>query len=384
MPAPGWPRTLGNAAFLAVSWTWCIGMYLPVLLLRDFGPWSLAAFAVPNCVGAMAMGVMLHRRDAAARLIAHHERACRAFSLVTVAFQMWFLAMLLMQGPVRGYALAGAGAGLVWVMGMMRRRTAAAVLAVAISVALVIWWGAGPHEALRFEPPLVAMSGWRWAGLWAVCGVGFAFCPYLDLTFLAMRHGNPGLPGTRSFLVGFLVVFPIMIALTAWYGLAAVRANPVEPWLALAPLIVLHISFQLAITIGLHMFVLAAPTPAGPRRPLSGPLLGALGVALLLALAVNTVSEYTYRGLHLHDLTYRAFMGFYGLVFPAYVVVCVLGPSGLRTAPTRREWWAFAAAVFVGLPGLWAGFMERRPEWLLLSVGAVLLAKVATTPAPAR
>ena len=29
---------IGCAIFLACSWTWCIGMWLPVLLWRDYGP----------------------------------------------------------------------------------------------------------------------------------------------------------------------------------------------------------------------------------------------------------------------------------------------------------------------------------------------------------
>ena len=28
------------AIYLGMSWTWCIGMFLPVLLIRDFGPLS--------------------------------------------------------------------------------------------------------------------------------------------------------------------------------------------------------------------------------------------------------------------------------------------------------------------------------------------------------
>ena len=40
--------TAGWGIYLSCSWTWCIGMYLPVILLRDFGwPWLLA-FAIPN------------------------------------------------------------------------------------------------------------------------------------------------------------------------------------------------------------------------------------------------------------------------------------------------------------------------------------------------
>ncbi|MBV8780683.1 MAG: hypothetical protein JO353_04735, partial [Phycisphaerae bacterium] len=55
MPAPH-GHWLGWAIFLGVSWTWCIGMYLPVLLVRDYGFWGWVVFAIPNVVGAAAMG----------------------------------------------------------------------------------------------------------------------------------------------------------------------------------------------------------------------------------------------------------------------------------------------------------------------------------------
>ena len=43
------------ALFLGVSWTWVIGMFLPVLLVRDYGMLGWIVFAVPNVVGAAAM-----------------------------------------------------------------------------------------------------------------------------------------------------------------------------------------------------------------------------------------------------------------------------------------------------------------------------------------
>ena len=40
--------SLGWAVFLATSWTWCIGMYLPVLLVRDFGVPAEAIIVEPH------------------------------------------------------------------------------------------------------------------------------------------------------------------------------------------------------------------------------------------------------------------------------------------------------------------------------------------------
>lgn len=59
-----WWSVLGWAAYLACSWTWCIGMFLPVLLVRDYGVWGFVVFAVPNVVGAGAMGWVLSAASA--------------------------------------------------------------------------------------------------------------------------------------------------------------------------------------------------------------------------------------------------------------------------------------------------------------------------------
>src|SRR5580692_678947 len=86
---------LGWAAFVACSWTWCIGMYLPVLLIRDFGPAGWFVFAIPNVIGAAAMGWVLNRPDAAANLSRHHWHAAVAFSVVTILFHAFFVGWLI-------------------------------------------------------------------------------------------------------------------------------------------------------------------------------------------------------------------------------------------------------------------------------------------------
>src|SRR4029079_12427203 len=85
-----WLGVLGWAAYLACSWTWCIGMFLPVLLVRDYGIWGVVVFAVPHVVGAGAIGRVLRSRASAARVLASHKKACVAFSIVTVLFQAFF------------------------------------------------------------------------------------------------------------------------------------------------------------------------------------------------------------------------------------------------------------------------------------------------------
>src|SRR5678815_2030036 len=72
-----------RATFLASSWTWVIGMFLPVLLVREYGIWAWVIFAIPNCVGAAAMGWTLRTREQSLAMVQSHAAACRIFSLVT-------------------------------------------------------------------------------------------------------------------------------------------------------------------------------------------------------------------------------------------------------------------------------------------------------------
>ena len=66
---------IGWAAYLACSWTWCIGMFLPVLLYRDFGLRGFILFAVPNVLGAAAMGWVLRTPASSSRLVSRHPGA---------------------------------------------------------------------------------------------------------------------------------------------------------------------------------------------------------------------------------------------------------------------------------------------------------------------
>ncbi|MEO0631212.1 MAG: hypothetical protein AAFY46_10885, partial [Planctomycetota bacterium] len=71
-PATSRFAPLGWAAFLGVSWTWCIGMYLPILMVRDLGLAGYLVFAIPNVVGAAAMGWVLRSPASSLALTTRH------------------------------------------------------------------------------------------------------------------------------------------------------------------------------------------------------------------------------------------------------------------------------------------------------------------------
>src|SRR5215216_6488221 len=93
------------AIYLGMSWTWCIGMFLPVLLVRDYGIWAWVIFAIPNVVGAAAMGWVLKDYDSQA-IVAAHGHAIKAFSLVTATFQLFFALWMFSVMDVDGAAMA--------------------------------------------------------------------------------------------------------------------------------------------------------------------------------------------------------------------------------------------------------------------------------------
>src|SRR5688572_9226592 len=85
-----------RATFLAASWTWVIGMFLPVLLVREYGVWAWVIFAIPNCVGAAAMGWTLRTPVQSRDMVDAHAVACRAFSLVTIAFHVFVVGWIIL------------------------------------------------------------------------------------------------------------------------------------------------------------------------------------------------------------------------------------------------------------------------------------------------
>src|SRR5438552_18566223 len=89
------------SVFLACSWTWCNGMFLPVLLVRDYGVWGWIVFAIPNFLGAAAMGWVIRSREQSQKITATHKHAMIVFSFVTAAFQ-WFFALWIFN--VLGFA----------------------------------------------------------------------------------------------------------------------------------------------------------------------------------------------------------------------------------------------------------------------------------------
>jgi hypothetical protein len=354
-------------AYLACSWTWCIGMFLPVLLVRDFGHASFFVFAVPNVLGAMLMGLALARPGASEQFVERHRAACAWFSAVTLAFQVFFLVWLL-KGVFMPASARWVFAGvlpLVLIIRSHRSQWSAGVALVLLAVSAaagLAWWRHSPHTPQGLTP-LLPQSDLAW--LAPVCLFGFGLCPYLDLTFHAARQKVAGAPGSIAFVLGFGVMFLTMILLTLAYATPLIQRSldagyPVQPGLLAAPLL-LHVAAQLAYTGRLHADALEKALPGNwdAARPFWATLAG-VGLGAISGPLVDP------------ENIYRSFMGFYGLIFPAYVWICVIH----RPALTRHALHVWAGAVLAALPMFWMGFIERRTWWLAPGIVLVLAARL--------
>jgi hypothetical protein len=376
-------RTLGWAAFLGASWTWCIGMFLPVLLVRDYGLWSWFVFAVPNVVAAAAMAWVLRDAEASLRTLQKHLTAAVAFSLVTIAFHVFFLLAIVVPLVGSWFILPVAllAVLLVWLIAHHVHGGWLVAAAVVLAASGAVFVMLGMRGALTLPAQQGQLPTSALLYLLPVTILGFALCPYLDVTFHRARQATSPTHGKVAFGVGFGVFFLAMIVLTLLYapllisrgagGGASAAALP--PATLVVWLVAVHMTVQAAFTIAAHARY------AGRRIASIGAehttVLASIAIALLVGglLAADGIPDY--RGLSGTEVAYRFFMAFYGLVFPAYVWICMVPTRTAELAP-RRAFATFVVATLVAAPMFWMGFIERRMVWLLPGVTIVLLAQV--------
>lgn len=372
-------------------------MFLPVLLVRDFGMAGFVAFAVPNVLGAAAMGWVLVRRETALHLVRRHAIFVGLFSIVTIAFHVFFLVWVtqglwLLPGPwgLTGVLLVMLMMLIVASLNISWQRVLAALIVVATAVAAAIVWvqgdggtmaDGGVDEALA----LARLPRGDAAMFLAVSIFGFALCPYLDVTFNRARAGLGVWPARWAFSLGFGVFFLGMILITlAYSGLFLGQGSR---W---AHLVAVHIFVQAAFTVGVHLRSLA-----GPMMPvrLRGTCIAATIVGSLVVLGATVLLRERFEAVNgLHALQqgaigagetiYRAFMGFYGLAFPAYVWICMVPGRGGSEGPSRAHLRVWGLAVGIALPMFWMAFIERQTWWIIPALVLVLASKALTPAMP--
>lgn len=368
-------QALWWACFLGSSWTWVVGMFLPVLLWRDFGLVGWIVFAIPNVVGAAAMAFVLPNALASQRLVRQHKEAALWFSKITLCFQVfagiWIIYQLLgVGGIIGGIAVA------LWTWALCIRNTrtmlTGTAVVTAISFGLLIYWLSAHFNGLPTVAPQLTTTDLI---LFAPASfLGFLLCPYLDLTFHRARQATNPNTGKVAFVLGFGVVFAVMILFSLLYTqqLLTYRTGAI--------VIGLQFLFQAGLTAGLHINEIAARRsnrrwllPCAVALILIAGLLGAWALTQNLNLLHATVGE----------TIYRCFLIFYGLVFPAYVWLVMIPTRKITAVHQRKIVWAIATIICLPMAFL---FIVLSWSWWILGVLVVLvIAKAALecTPKPA-
>jgi len=422
----GWLGVLGWGAFLGTSWTWVIGMVLPALLIRDMGIAGFFVFALPNCIGAAAMGSVLSGSKARG-LPKRHMGMILVFSIITVAYHFYIAGYLLPNllgiPSLILFAVAGILASIFVIRWKDKGAVIFSLIAWVISIGCFLVSITIPDAAafsILKERPLLD-SSYTWFFLPASVG-GFLLCPYLDATFIRARARTEKVTGILAFKIGFLVFFASMIVFTVAYGHELVNAFAGEKnrldgvW---AILLLIHIPLQMGLTVAWHCREIVAAVHYQFKERIiklenvdcrqcavlaknflrTGLISSVIGCGLLFFLIfllgvllkdisfewfrnfkVTNQIEDLYEGYKLErfisvgEVGYRCILIMYGTLFPAYVLLMML-PT-IFSAEIKRPWWALAITVVLSSVTAYFGFVHDQGWAIAATLGIICLGRL--------
>lgn len=343
-------------------------MYLPLIMIERFGWPGFIAFAVPNVIGCAVFGYVVRNRARSEAMIAQHGGMMTAFSVVTVAYHMFFMVWLFTEligrpAPEGTMARSFLAAVIVFLLGLVlsfldnRDWLVLAALVYLLSLTTFGMIGIEPLKSIAWQgTDNTRELGW----LAPVLVFGFLLCPYLDLTFHRAIQNSPS---RHSFAV-FGIAFFVMLLLTCaiWFS-----GNPLLRGAALA-----HLLAQSVFTVGAHLREVRVSPVLKDRdwRVL-------VMVLPLLAAPLLFIGRLFTNAGDLGDGLYLRFLVFYGLVFPAYVLLFTR-LSGRTLNTNRRRVIIFTLIIVAALPFYEMGFLHDR-TWMLM---IPLLAFAALTLRP--
>ncbi len=353
-------------------------MFLPTLLVRDAGKLGFVVFIVPNAIGAGLVGWVLAGR---ARAFFESKRPLILwFTAATIAFHGYWIAWRFAE-PVAGNLLEFT-LGVVIAASLVLNAVALTGKVRGLAALMTLVFSLGAAFGLLTYPasaPMLAGSAADLAGLAIVCALGFGLCPYLDITFnkCSIESGRPRL----AFTLGFVLFAFVLLMVTrgrTWLGLDLQNLY-ISEWL-LAGLVGGHFGAQTTFTVAAH--VEAVRTTARTRiRSHAG--IGWVVAPALIGLALGVLATQPWMpglaGMDSPEVGYRAFLGLYGLVFPAWLILTI----GNRPPLSKRTLTALAITCAVALPFFTYGFIWLHEVWLIPGVTIVLLGRLlADKPQP--
>ena len=349
-------NTAGWGLFLTSSWTWCIGMWLPSIMLFRYGWPGFWVFAIPNVLGCAIMGYLLRSREASTRMVAAHRGPMRWFSVATIAYQLFFLSYIFGIGdpetdvssalyvPLLAWAVALIGSWLPW-------KAWPWFGTLIFAASMTTWIIRGTGLSIDFDQNEPDQDLWLLAPLIIL---GFLACPWLDPTFHRARQ----LAASKHAFGVFGVTFLVMLLFVASYCLP----YPASYW----ELIVAFFCYQTIFTMSAHLReirLLEAPDGWGTTGILTG--LTLIGVAIGYGMFQVCCEELI--GPWLLD-TYLRFLALYGLVFPAWILAFMLG----RGRRTPGRYLILAIGLLIALPMAEIGMLHASKWWLIPAVLIVI------------
>lgn len=352
-------RSIGWGLFLASSWTWCIGAFLPILLLRDWGWRGFAVFAIPNVLGAAAVGFFWTRERSRA-FTSRRAGLLAWFSAATIAYQAFFLAWL--AAPILRAAcgwspfawtawlvVSGAFALVVASGRSDGRRSDGLWMAAGAIVTLASFALWGDRSMVEWPPIHAGLA--PESDLWMlapVIALGFIVCPHLDLSF----HRVVKRDGSRIPWIVFVPAFTALILLTAALAIssgviprAASSSGPDAPFRILSIDAVL---IALTFPAALWWFVQVSFTAALHARELRASTLPGARALVPIAVVMGAIAGSPAFG---SEAMYLRFLGLYGAVFPALALLLW----------RNHRFPVIVAYLVIALPAFEAGFLG--PPW---------------------
>ncbi|MDG2199950.1 MAG: hypothetical protein P8K80_02045 [Phycisphaerales bacterium] len=352
-------KTIGWGLFCTSSWTWCIGMWLPLLLIDRWGWPGFWLFAIPNVIGCAAMGYVVGSRERSIGLVAANRGAMRLFSIVTIAFQLFWLTSLAGQPGFIPFISDQQTAAIVVpfaVLGAGMLVSALPVTGWLIAAALLFAWtmasfGLLPSNSMEQIGTSGTIPSSQLWGAAPIIVLGFLLSPYLDLTFHKARQQTPS---SHSFAI-FGITFMAVLLFVASYW----QKSPI----ATSGIVVIFWLLQLTFTIGAHLRELVQTETKSTSRNYIWVVMAPIPAAWIVYYCTDTETA----GTWLLNDTYLRFLGFYGLAVPIWVLAFMWPRPAARTK---------SVAIVLGIT-LCIAFalaelgMVRTPTWWLLPAASL-------------
>lgn len=383
------PRWLQYSFYLGCSWLWCIGAFFPLILLRDYGPIALTAFTLFNILGAAAFGFYFSTSpaspDSSAALntssitskqqffLYQHKTMMTLFSAVTVLFQLFFVVWLsrFLEWPWLGLLM-------LLLIGIIYRADSF-ITSIAIGLFIVslicFFVYQQPLEAVNADSIRESLNSENtfYSSPWHVViplALGFIFSPYLDVTFhrAFSQSDKPRL----TFFIGFGILFFVLLGFVFIYasGLAPLFFNEGTFSVALYPVII-FILLQTAFTAAIHLREYSRTLANTPPTSMFWVYVGIFAVVIgiiFYKLSDMNFSDNAAISLNTNfgEIIYKCFLFFYGLIFPAYLLL-------FRSSLSRKKTF-YIIALSVLSPCYALGFLLGVEYTYALSIAMVILA----------